>query len=97
MNYSLYIDNTTLIYSGVNVSNGTQVDADHLFYSANTTYNGFFWRVSANDGHGNWVNETYNFQAVLQEDVILPTPGFEIFTLLVAVAVSILLLRKWKK
>lgn len=66
MNYSLYIDNTTLIHSGVNVSDGTQVDADHLFYSANTTYTSFYWRVAASDGHGNWVNNTYNFQAILQ-------------------------------
>lgn len=78
MNYSLYIDNTTLIHSGVNVSNGTQVNADHLFYSANSTYNSFYWRVEVSDGHGNWVNNTYNFQAILQGSIVDSGAGFAV-------------------
>lgn len=66
MNYSLYIDNATLVYSGVNVSNGTQVHTSHLFYSANSTYVDYYWKVVVNDGMGNWVNETFTFQAILQ-------------------------------
>ena len=65
MNYSLYINNNTLVYTGHNVSNGTQVDANHLFYSANTTYVDYFWRIEADDGN-DWVNQTFTFQAVLQ-------------------------------
>jgi len=89
MNYSLYINNATLVYTGANVSNGTQVHTSHLFYSANTTYTDYYWRVVANDGMGNWVNETYNFQAVLQGSFVDTGAGFAVGVAMAAAMLGI--------
>lgn len=99
MNYSIYVGNSTanctdLLTSVNNVANGTYHYTD--YYDAVSFYVSYYWKVSANNG-SNWLNETYNFQAILQEDAIITTPGFEIFMLLGAVAVSMLLLKQRKK
>jgi len=96
MNYSIYIgDNATscdtLLFSDANVTNGTQFDANHLYYSA-TNYTAYYWRVQVDDGWL-WINEIFNFTLYAEAEII-DTPGFEIVLFLVSLFAIIYWRRK---
>jgi len=70
MNYSVLVGNssvncTTYLFNGTNVTSGVQIDPDHLYYTCTEYYTDYYFSIHAND-NTSWVNETYNFQAILQ-------------------------------
>jgi hypothetical protein len=96
MNISWY-DDQTLLGTENNVNNGTY---NELFITATSYSTEYILNITANDGNGNWNNQTINFTtkgARSGEIVTHGTPGFEIITLLGSIMIAILLLRKRRR
>ena len=87
MNYTIYIHNTTLLFSKNNVNNGTQFDADHLYYDATEYYNQYYWSVNVESG-GQWINETFNFKIIKESAGFIPSD----YTIPLVIAAAALML-----
>jgi len=95
MNYTVYYGNsstntTTILFSDVNVTNGTYCE---MYYGA-LNFSTYYWRVYLDDGTY-FVNETFHFLLHGGLD-IFPTPGFEIGLVLLSLFVIVFWRRKKK-
>jgi len=84
MNYSVYIDNTTLIATGYNVTNGTYYA--HNYYTA-TNYTTYYYKIYANTSTES-IEEIYHFTIDSEQIFVLPPMGVG----LLAVAIIFILL-----